>query len=213
MSKGAIFWVMAAIVTVGYTLRLELDSGPALRLTTVAACFAVSVTGFVLFGAITDGGTAKSLITAHESVEVQNGHLLLPSDEAALARNLNNVALSAELDQGTPVVDLTGVSAGYALQLGGSRLGREFYMGIFPGAKDAAAYAVAAASCESREKAWVLWAPDNRWDVSGKVDLNGRRLPDDYESLMTFSPVQGPAAWHTLRIQVLRPRPEPSRCP
>jgi hypothetical protein len=213
MPKASVFWLLAGVVGTRYWLRSSADADKAQRLTAVTAGMAICVTGLLTVAAVTDGGGDRSLLAADHPVRLQEGQLLLPREEAELAEHLNAVAASGGLAPTLPVVDLTGVSPGYALQLGGTRLGREFFMGIFPGAPDVAAYAVSKASCEARERAWVLWAPENPWDVSGKVDLNGRRIPEDYEALMAFSPVQGPQAWQSLRIQVLRPRPGQLSCP
>jgi hypothetical protein len=205
MPHYAVFWLMATLVG----LRV-LGSTEPVRL--VAIAFALAVTSVMLATALLDGGPTSSLLAAQVRVPVAGGALRLPPDEARVAAYLNEVASREGLSPDTPVVDLTGISPGYAFQLGGRPLGRESFMGVFPGAPDAAAFALSRVPCVDRERAWVLWASDNPWGVDGNVDL-GRRIPQDYDVVGQFSPVQGPAGWRPLVVNVLRPRAGgPSSC-
>jgi hypothetical protein len=198
MPHYAVFWLMATLVGVR-------SWGGAEPLRVVVIGVALGVTGVMVATALLDGGPSASLLAADVRVPVAGGTLGLPPAEAQVAASLNEVARREGLTPDTPVVDLTGVSPGYAFQLGGRPLGRESFMGIFPGAPEAAAYALSQVPCADRARAWVLWARDNPWGVDGKVDL-GRRIPDDYDVVARFSPVQGPAAWRPLEVEVLRPR-------
>ena len=217
MSQAALFWTLATVVALrvvtasrpgGHVDRVE-DEFP--RITVVLAV-AFAVTGLSMATVLTNGGPGRSLLSASEAVPVAGGMLWLPPDEAVVAQDLGRVGHSAGLTPDTPVVDLTGISAGYAFQLGGRPLGRESFMGVFPGAPDAAAYALAQNSCRDLSNAWVLWAPDNPFDVSAKVLLGGRRIPADYETVGRFTPVQGPASWRVLTVQVLRPSVSATGC-
>jgi hypothetical protein len=219
MSQAALFWMLATLVGLRVATAPRgsgsVDSGddefP--RNAVVVLLIAFAVTGVSMATILTNGGPGSSLLTASEPVQVAGGTLRLPPAEAAIARELNAVARSAGLKPSTPVVDLTGISPGYAFQLGGRPLGRESFMGVFPGAPDAAAYALAQHTCQDRAEAWVLWAADNPSDVSAKVDLDGRQVPDDYQEVGRFAPVQGPAPWRLLTVQVLRPSSSGNGCP
>jgi hypothetical protein len=198
MPHYAVFWLMATLV------GLRALGGPEV-VRVIVIGLALGVTSVMLVTALLDGGSISSLLAAHVRVPVAGGALVLPADEARVATYLNEMASREGLTSDTPVVDLTGISPGYSFQLGGRPLGRESFMGVFPGAPDAAAYALSRAPCADRARAWVLWASDNPWGVDGKVDL-GRRIPHDYDVVGQFSPVQGPAGWRQLVVNVLRPR-------
>lgn len=217
MSQAALFWVLATVVGVGVVTashpRSDLDGvEDELPRITVVLAVAFAVTGLSMATVLTNGGPGRSLLSASEAVHVAGGTLRLPPEEAVVAQDLGRVGHSAGLTPDTPVVDLTGISAGYAFQLGGRPLGRESFMGVFPGAPDAAAYALAQNSCRDLANAWVLWAPGNPFDVSAKVLLGGRRIPGDYEPVGSFTPVQGPASWQVLTVQVLRPTVSATGC-
>ena len=211
MSQAALFWMLATLVG----LRMAAAPRENAKVkpgedqfqwnAVVVLLVALAVTSVSMATVLTNGGSGASLIAASEPVRVAGGTLWLPAAEAAVARELNSVAQSAGLRRSTPVVDLTGISPGYAFQLGGRPLGRESFMGVFPGAPDAAAYALAQHTCQDRAEMWVLWAADNPSDVSTKVDLGGRLLPGSYEEVGRFAPVQGPDPWRLLTVRVLRP--------
>jgi hypothetical protein len=212
MSHHAVLWLLAAVV--GVRMVLGAANRPvANRAVSTMILVSLSVTAVVMVTALADDGRDRSLLAADESVPLLGGSLQFPPREAELARHLNAVAASEGITDDTPVVDLTGIAPGYAVQLGGVRLGRAFYMGVFPGGPEAAAYALSRATCEQRSRAWLLWAPNNKWDVSSKVDLDGRRIPVDFDVVTSFNPVQGPADWRPLQIQVLRPRGSNRACP
>ena len=132
MPHYAVFWLMATLVG----LR---SWGGAESLRVVVVGVALGVTGVMVATALLDGGPSASLLAADVRVPVAGGTLGLPPAEAQVAASLNEVARREGLTPDTPVVDLTGVSPGYAFQLGGRPLGRESFMGIFPGAPEAAA--------------------------------------------------------------------------
>ena len=202
MPHAAVFWLIAALV------GLRVVGSPALEgQVDITAAISLGVTGVMLVAAVLNGGTRESLLAATIPVPVAGGTLLLPPEEASAATALNNTADREELTPATPVIDLTGIAPGYAFQLGGRPVGRESFMGVFPGAPEAAAYAISKASCEDQRDAWLLWSPDNPWGVSRDVRIPGRRIPEDYQVLGEFVPVQGPAPWRKVRVQVLRPSP------
>jgi hypothetical protein len=206
MPHYAVFWLMATLVG----LRTFGGGEP---VQVVAVGVALAVTTVMLATALLDGGPSSSLLAADVRVPVAGGSLGLPEAEARVATTLNDIASREGLMAETPVVDLTGISPGYAFQLGGRPLGRESFMGTFPGAPEAADYALRQVPCAERSAAWVLWANDNPWSVASSVDL-GRRVPEDYDVVGRFGPVQGPAAWRPVDIEVLRPRAgAPTTCP
>ena len=218
MSQAALFWMLATLVGLRVVTvcrphsHLDRADDQFPRIAVVVLVLAFAVTGLSMATVLTNGGPGRSLLAASEAVRVAGGTLRLPPDEAVVAQDLGRVGHSAGLSPDTPLVDLTGISAGYAFQLGGRPLGRESFMGVFPGAPDAAAYALAQNSCQDLANAWVLWAPDNPFDVSTKMRLGGRRIPGDYEPVGSFTPVQGPASWRLLTVQVLRPSVSATGC-
>ncbi|WP_330476072.1 hypothetical protein [Terrabacter sp. C0L_2] len=198
VSHAALFWVAAITV---------LAADPELRSAMqVLVLVSASITVVLVGSSFVDGARGESLLAATQQASVNGSALLVtPTDQGVLHR-LESVRLEHGLNADVPVVDLTGIAPGYALQLGGRPLGGGFFMGIFDGAPEAAAYGLSWEDCSDLAEAWLLYAADNTADVSrgftrGRVDLKR-----DYDRVATFHPTQGPAEWRTLDIQVLRPR-------
>ena len=113
------------------------------------------------------------------------GELLLEPGEAEIARRLRAVAQQYSLGPETPVVDLTGVGAGYAFVLGGRPLGRAHFYGTWEGRVDSARYALERVPCEDRAAAWLLRFPDNPSDVSPAFTDGRLDLAADYDVVTT----------------------------
>jgi hypothetical protein len=165
----------------------------------------ISVLAIVALSSLADGAENESLLAARESVSVRGAELRLPTADAQVMRQLDGVRTVFGIKPSTPVVDLTGISPGYALQLGGRPLGRASLIGVFPGGQEAARYSLSLESCRDRAAAWLLISDDNPADVTSSFVVGDLDLESDYEVVANISPTQGPSEWKAVDISVLRP--------
>jgi hypothetical protein len=198
MANASVFWVIGSgLLLTGLDRVVVLD--PVLAT-------AASVAAILAVTSVVDGARDESLLAARVPARVAGTELLMPPTDAQVMAQLDRVRIDNGLDRSTPVVDLTGIGAGYALQLGGRPLGHAFFMGIFPGATDSARYGLSLETCQDRASSWLLYAANNPYDVSPAFTEGTLDLSTDYEVVERFNPTQGPADWRELTVRVLRPR-------
>ena len=207
MSLASTFWVLAAVIV---ARRCSDSASSARRLALVTSGVCLSVPMALLAALVTQVGLGPSGGPTRP-VTVAGGSLRLATADADVLDLLSTVGADAGVTERTPVVDLTGIGPGYRFQLGPHPAGRPFFFGIFPGAKKAASYSLSWESCDERALAWLIYADDNPWDVSAAFTRGAVNLNTDYERMATFSPTQGPSAWRSLQMQVLRPTPSVAR--
>lgn len=202
MAHASVFWVVACGFVVAKWHPFS-NTGP--HILAISLGVAVCLDAILLGTSFVDGPRSESLAASKVASRMAGSELLMPTDDARVLGELAQVRSRHGITRSTPVVDLTGLGPGYAFQLGGRPLGRAFFMGNFPGASDAARYALSLESCKDRASAWLLYAESNPLDVSeafteGKLDLAA-----DYETITHFRPIQGPVTWRQLNVKVLRP--------
>ena len=196
MPLAMLFWVLALVIVVS-THQASLPLHPHAYLAT-AACV-VSVVGWVLY---VGGPAGPELPRATTRAPVAGGELLLKPEDAAVAEELRNVQVEYGITDQTPVIDVTGVGAGYAYLLGGRFLGRAHFYGYLDGAPASAKWALGRESCANRAAAWLVYSPTSPFDVSEVVRVEGVLVPDDYEQVTGFRSSQGDL---TIDVHVLRP--------
>ena len=196
MPLAMVFWVLALVVVVTVH-RPSLPLHPHVYLVT-ATCV-VACIGWVLH---VGGPAGPDLRRATTSAPVSGGELLLKPEDAAVARELRRVRDEHRITDRTPVVDVTGVGAGYAYLLGGRFLGRAHFYGYLDGGRDSAAWALAQEACADRAAAWLVYSPSSDYDVSDAVRAQGVLVPEDYDEVTRFRSSQGDL---TMDVQVLRP--------
>jgi hypothetical protein len=133
---------------------------------------------------------------------------MLRSADADAARQLRAAATRYGIDDQTPVVDVTGVGAGYALMTGGRPIGRAQMYGYLPNSVEAARAALATATCKERAAAWLIYAPRNPIDISRALTGGVLSLTKDYRPVVEFTSRQSRGTWH---MSLLRPLPVVSR--
>ncbi len=207
MALASTFWVLAAMVVTTCS-QTETPVARGVGLVTAGLCLAVPAAVLaVLAGEVELEPGAPP---AREAT-IAGGTLLMTPPDADVLDLLRGVAAKEGLTSRTPVVDLTGVGAGYRFQLGPHPFGRAFLFGIFPGATEGARYSFSWESCEERSRTWVIYADNNPWDVSPAFTQGVLSLETDYKRVATFSPTQGPEEWRGLRMHVLKPTPAVAR--
>ncbi|MBD3782917.1 MAG: hypothetical protein IE926_08185 [Micrococcales bacterium] len=199
-AQAACLWVAA----LGALAVLPARTGPTLLSPAVAAAVGCAVTGIVLWTAWSAGPPESALAGATVPAPVASGTLLLPADEAAVATRLHGLADEEGISADTPVVDLTGVGAGYAFELGGHPLGRAHLYGTWAGGVESARYALDRVPCREHAAAYLLYAPDNPSDVSAAFTRGRLDLHRDYTAVDRFPSRQ---FGRTVEISVLRPGP------
>lgn len=123
--------------------------------------------------------------------------------DAAAASTLRAISRRGAITDKTPVVDLTGVGAGYALMTGGRPIGRAHMYGYLPSSVNAAKAALATATCRERAEAWLVWAPNNGMDISPAFTGEVLSLSEDYQTVATFTSHQVRGTWD---MKLLWPR-------
>jgi hypothetical protein len=199
MGLASVFWVVAlVVVTLGRTGpgadRGHLDWALALCVALVAV-----VTWVVHHNGADGGDLSRDL----RSAPVEGGRLLLRPQDAAIAVLLRGAATDNRIDERTPVVDLSGMGAGYALMTAGRPLGRAHMYGYLPHSVDAARVALAAETCPDRSSAWLLYSPGNTSDISPAFTGGVLDLARDYDVMVSFEFVRDGERWP---MQLLRPR-------
>lgn len=202
MAQASTFWVTLVLAVV--LTAAPVGSSSPLLAPTAMVCLAVPVT--LLWVTVSGSSAVATSLDSGVRTSVGGDSLMLSAGDASVMSALSGVR-DEGVAPGTPVLDLTGVGAGYRYQLGAGSLGRASFFGEFPGAEQAAEYALSWETCADRARAVVLYAPDNPADVSRALTLGVLDLSRDYDRIAVFSPTQGPPEWRTLRVEVLRPRP------
>ncbi|MBM6405960.1 hypothetical protein JQN72_17090 [Phycicoccus sp. CSK15P-2] len=125
----------------------------ACRVAPLAVTVVVAVMTTVL---LLDGSQGANIRQASTRTEIGGGSLALPAATARDVRRLREVADAGGITHDTPVVDLSGKGAGYAIALGGRFLGRAHFYTTWSGRGASAARALRSVSCEDRARAWLI---------------------------------------------------------
>lgn len=200
MGLASVFWVVALVVVTLGRPGARSDDGR-LHAALVMSLALVAVMTWVVH---TNGADWGDLSRDLRAAPVEGGRLLLHPHDAAAAVVLRGAARDYDIDERTPVVDLSGMGAGYALMTGGRPLGRAHLYSYLPHSVDAARLALASETCRDRAAAWLLYVPDNGSDLSPAFTGGVLDLSSDYDSVVGFDFVRDGATW---QMQLLRPRP------
>ena len=200
MPLATVFWFLAVVL-----LALERDSRfPGFGATPVVLTFVASLVAALTFVVHHDGLHGGDLGPGFREAPVAGGQLFLPPSDAEAAKAIRAAAVEYAITRGTPVVDLSGVGAGYAFMTGGRPLGRAHMYGYLPNSIAAAEDALSAASCSDRSAAWLIYAPHNAYDISKAFTGESLSLDTDYEVVTVFAAESVRGTWE---MRLLRPRP------
>ena len=204
MAQAAVFWAIALLtVAVGSGRAVRGRANwSALSVTgSLCACLVASVAWVTLH----DGLSALPPARGAEAVPVLGGSLVLDRDSAIIGRALRATAEREHIDQTTPVVDVTGMGAGYALILGGRPLGRAHLYGTWSGRVDSARFALSRVPCPDLATAYVIYTPSNPSDVSPALSVGAPvNVLEDYTPVLEFTSHQYDRDW---QMALLRPKP------
>lgn len=200
----AVPWVVALTVLV---VEQEDDAarvgdsvrGPAFSVSMAVVVSLVAVMAWVVH---TNSPTGGDLARDVRWAPVRGGSLQLNPSDAAAATALRQVARRDDISSATPVVDLTGVGAGYALMTGGRPLGRAHLYAYQPTSVAAARYALDRESCSARASAWLLAYRDRQAPLLPAVLVDGVDL-SDYDVRLRFDASRDD---QPLQFVLLRPR-------
>ena len=200
MAMASVFWVVALVLVTLGRADVPSDGGALVRVLSLVLALVVAIV-WVVHSNGPEGGDLSGDLRA---APVEGGQLLLHPHDAVAAAVLRRAARAYGIDETTPVLDVSGMGAGYALMTGGRPLGRAHHYSYLPNSLEAARRAIAAETCEDREKAWLLYAPDNGSDLSRAFTGDLLGVSQDYEPVAGFDFVRDGDTWH---MQLLRPRP------
>lgn len=156
---AAVFWALLCGVAVLHAdAASSPDDPPAAGISLLFVALVPAVVVAVAFG---DGPEGPELSRAGTAAPVAGGSLRLDPETAAVMTMLHEVAAREGVTRDTPVVDLSGMGAGYALGLGGRPLGRAHFYAFRDG-NPSAAFALSMVPCIQRAGAWLVVA-----DVEG----------------------------------------------
>jgi hypothetical protein len=177
---------------------------------------ATMATTVVVVTAAADTRHGASLLDARMSTRVAGGQLRLGGEDARLAARLNALAEREKITHSTPILDLSGVAAGYAFQLGGRPVGRAGFFPTVGGAMGQADAALSRTPCTDLRNAWVLTSAGSNFDLSGVLAKRGLDLRRDYVTVARFNPGEGREDWRAVGVSLLRPTASVARrlgCP
>lgn len=192
---ATVFWVVALVVL---TNARPTVTPSALR--TLMPALVASVVAVALWVVHSNGPWGGELSRNVERASVAGGALLLNPQDAHIATLLRETAARNGVTSETPVLDLSGMGAGYAYFTGGRTLGRAHHYAYLPQSVTAAERAVATEACPLRAAAWLLYSPGigiaDAWTRSG-IDLDR-----DYTVVTQFSFTRDGRAY---QMRLLRP--------
>lgn len=152
------------------------------------------------------------LRTATAPVDLgRHGGRLLVGESVARAVDVVAKARSqAGFEDGTPMIDLTGISPGILHLLGASPTGQPWIIGNFPmlpGSNAVAADVLKSVSCDELSKAWLLLDPDGPFRFPNDlIRVFGADQAKDYEVASTFMKSDPLSAFAAARpYQLMRP--------
>ncbi len=201
LPHAAALWVLAALVLLLARGRsLSVDPWPGACL---VVALSLAVTSLLMAASLERRFPEEPARAMVEPVTIAGGTVRLTPERAAVAREITALRERAQIGPDTPLIDLTGVGAGYVLQLGGRPLGRAFLIGAFPGGAEAAAYSLRLEGCTDRARAVVLYAPLSPWSTAGGfLGQNALDPERDYEVTGRFT---DDTAAGVVEVRLLKP--------
>jgi hypothetical protein len=200
MPLASVFWALALVLV---CIRRDVRGSHGSQLFLVLS-LVTAVVGAMAWVVHRDGLNGGNLSPVLQAAPVEGGQLMLRPDDARAAWQLRSVANRFRISHETPVVDLTGVGAGYALMSGGRPIARAHMYGYLPNSVNAARSALATATCRERAAAWLIYAPNNWMDISPAFTGDVLSLSQDYETVAEFTSRQVRGTWD---MKLLRPLP------
>ncbi|MBT9255919.1 hypothetical protein KMZ32_10575 [Phycicoccus sp. MAQZ13P-2] len=173
-------------------------AAPVLLLTSAACVVVMAAT------LLWDGPAGPGIARATEPVRVLGGSLLVPADQAAVLGRLRDLSRRDGVLDDTPVVDLTGSGAAYALALGGRPLGRAHFYTAWSGGVDSARTALARVPCDDRARAWLVVPAGDPPPLAAAWTDDWSATRRGYGTADTFT---GYARGAGRRFAILRPGP------
>jgi hypothetical protein len=104
----------------------------------------------------------------------------------------------------TPVIDMTGQSAGILYALQAQSIGQAWIIGGYPGSLKLATEALKSIECKTLASAWLLVEPNGPRSISGELLVNfGMDLKSHYEPVASWNAAVGAGGYTQKRVQIL----------
>jgi hypothetical protein len=108
-------------------------------------------------------------------------------DAASYVRRLRRLADENGFAPGSPMIDLSGVSAGLLFAMGARPLGAAWTLGGYPGSNDFLAAALNRETCETIATAWILTEPGSKdWLSWEMLRPSGIDIARDYREVASI---------------------------
>jgi hypothetical protein len=99
-------------------------------------------------------------------------------------RALQNGAISAGFQVGTPIIDLTGMGPTTIYMLGGQPIGLPWMNGGYPGSRNGALSVLSTVPGPELRRSWILTSPEGRGHLPTDILTElGLAFPDGYEEV------------------------------
>ncbi|WP_422420011.1 hypothetical protein [Pseudomonas sp. GZD-222] len=201
--EAAIFWLLAGLTLWAPLIRQRGSWQPLLPAVLVIQAIAATVL---------HGGLEKPyrqpqplrLNTSALSLGPDGATLMLSDGFAQYIAAAVQVARTAGLQPGTPMVDLSGQSPGIVFALGADSIGQAWFIGGYPGSLKRASTALAAVSCQTIAASWVVWEPDGPRSLPAETLVQqGVRFPEGYRLAGSWKTAEGAGGYTHAREQFL----------
>ena len=180
VGPAGVFWVAGTLLLIGALSGASLarDFMMATALVTSIVCSGVVAGSWIRPYRIP---TPLWLQTEWISVREHDRAVQVDPATATYFRQLREALAKNGFTDGTPIIDLTGMSPTTVYAVGGSALGAAWLLGAYPGSSEFATLIVARMQRTDLERAWILTAPngERRIDVS-VLTRNGVDFPGSY---------------------------------
>jgi hypothetical protein len=130
--------------------------------------------------------------------------LMLSAGYSSYIIEATSVAKKAGFEPGTPMIDLTGQSAGILYALQAQNIGQAWIIGGYPGSLKLASEALKSVPCQTLVNAWLLIEPKGPRSIPDQLlDNLGMDFKENYVFAATWLTARGAGGYATQRQQVL----------
>ena len=209
--SAALFWVLAGVILLGGTRELD---GVVARLALIGIATEVLTAVLLVQSADRPYRQADPIRANRVATQVgpDGARLKLTADFAAYVDDAREVAAGSGFKQGTPLIDLTGMSPTLVYALGGRTIGEAWMLGGYTGSEKAATTALGYVHCADLARAWVLTEPDGARPIPETVlTASGIHLFRDHRIAGEWKTAEGASGYpSTTQILWSPTRPEAS---
>lgn len=205
-SSAGFFWLLGGLALIAQAIR---GARAAFILLPLVLATQLIVVVLVQTGMELPYRQTQPLRLNSHTVEVgRSGSSLVLSEEYAVYLTAAKTAAGqAGFQPGTPVIDLSGQSAGILYAMGATNIGQAWTIGGYPGSFKLASEALKKVSCDQVATAWLLIEPDGPRSISDNlVSGFGADISLHYEIVASWETAKGAGGYdHRPAQKLLKP--------